>query len=232
MLEFLSLYSKIQNPTLEMVVFTFLLAFLCASCIAVTYYKTSPSSLKTANFIQSLILSSIIATMIVQSIGDNVASGLGMIGALTIINFRTSFRDPRDIIFMFAALGTGIACGSYVFVIAGLGTLGFCLTAFALRFTPFHQGNHLIWELRVRFSRSEEQLELLEQIMAQYCSRFTLELLRNEVVRDDGASQERDYDLILKNENDREAFLETLRSHAIAVRRFNKQSSELSGNEN
>lgn len=170
--------------------------------------------------------------MIVQSIGDNVASGLGMIGALTIINFRTSFRDPRDIIFMFAALGTGIACGSYVFVIAGLGTLGFCLTAFALRFTPFHQGNHLIWELRVRFSRSEEQLELLEQIMAQYCSRFTLELLRNEVVRDDGASQERDYDLILKNENDREVFLEALRSHAIAVRRFNKQSSELSGNEN
>ena len=84
----------------------------------------------------------------------------------------------------------------------------------------------------MRFSRSEEQLELLEQIMAQYCSRFTLELLRNEVVRDDGASQERDYDLILKNENDREVFLEALRSHAIAVRRFNKQSSELSGNEN
>jgi hypothetical protein len=126
MQEFLSLYSKMENPTLEMVLFTFLLAFLCSVSIGFTYYFTTPTTLKTANYIQALVLSSVIATMILQSIGDNVASGLGIIGALTIINFRTAFRDPRDIIFMFAALGVGIACGSYVFVIAAAGTAMFC----------------------------------------------------------------------------------------------------------
>jgi len=231
MQEFLSLYSKIQNPTLEMVLFTFLLAFLCSSFIALTYYYTSPATLKTANFIQSLMLSSIIATMIVQSIGDNVASGLGMIGALTIINFRTSFRDPRDIIFMFAALGSGIACGSYVFLIAGIGTFGFCFCAFALRFTPFHQGNHLIWEIRVKIPQNTGHLQILEQILEKYCTRYTLEMLRNDVARVESTDQYRDYALILKNDNKQEELVNTLQQNGIAVRRFNKQNSEFTGNE-
>jgi uncharacterized membrane protein YhiD involved in acid resistance len=229
--DFFSLYSKIQTPTPEMVLFTFLLAFVCASCIALTYYFTSPATLKTANFIQSLILSGIIATMIVQSIGDNVASGLGMIGALTIINFRTSFRDPRDIIFMFAALGSGIACGSYVFFIALLGTFGFCFCAFALRFTPFHQGNHLIWEIRVKVGREEGDLARLNQILEQYCRRYTLEMLRNEPPKEEGNAQYRDYALILKDDDQQEALVQTLQEHGIAVRRFNKQNSEFTANE-
>ena len=163
MQNFLSLYSKIENPTFQMVLFTFLLAFICSSLIAFTYYFTTPITLKTPNFIQALILSSLIATMILQSIGDNVASGLGILGALTIINFRTSFRDPRDIIFMFAALGVGISCGSYVFVIAGTGTGIFCLMAFALKFTPFDLGNHFIWELRIRLNDKSE-IEIVEKI--------------------------------------------------------------------
>lgn len=214
-----------------MVIFTFLLAFLCASCIALTYYFTSPATLKTANFIQSLILGGIIATMIVQSIGDNVASGLGMIGALTIINFRTAFRDPRDIIFMFAALGSGIACGSYVFFIALLGTFGFCFCAFALRFTPFHQGNHLIWEMRVKIGREETDTAHLHRILEQYCKRYTLEMIRNEPPKEEANAQYRDYALILKDEEQQQQLVQALQQQGIAVRRFNKQNSEFTGNE-
>lgn len=227
MQDFLSLYSKIQNPTFEMVLFTFLLAFLCSSSIALTYAKTSPNTLKTPNFIQSLILSSIIATMILQSIGDNIASGLGMLGALTIINFRTSFRDPRDIIFMFAALGTGIACGSYVFLIAVLGTAGFCLIALALRFTPFHQGNHLVWEIRLRPGNISN--DDLEQILEQYCRKYTFEMLRYE--KDNIETEERDYNLIFHDDRTHAQFLHTLRQQGITVRKFNKQNSEFTINE-
>ena len=232
MQEFLSLYSKIQNPTFEMVLFTFLMAFLCASAIALTYSKTSPNTFKTPNFIQSLILSSLIATMIVQSIGDNVGAGLGMIGALTIINFRTSFRDPRDIVFMFAALGTGIACGSYVFLIAATGTLGFCFVAFALRFTPFHQGNHLVWELRVRIPQGNAEADKLEQILEDFCLKWDLEVLRNnEGGREGQAYAERDYVLIFKNDQRHVALLDTLREQGIAVKKFNKQNSDFTANE-
>lgn len=230
MQEFLSLYSKIENPTQEMMLFTFLLAFLCSTCIALTYYFTSPTTLKTPNFIQALILSSLIATMILQSIGDNVASGLGILGALTIINFRTSFRDPRDIIFMFAALGTGIACGSYVFLIAILGTSIFCFTAFALKFTPFHMGNHLIWEIRLRIN-DKSIIPQVEKMLNQYCHKTTLEGVRNDTPKDNnGAIHERDYVVVFKDDKKHKELLDKLEEQGVLVRRFSLQNSETSQN--
>jgi uncharacterized membrane protein YhiD involved in acid resistance len=225
MQEFLSLYAKIENPTFQMVLFTFLLAFLCASVIALTYYFTTPSTLKSANYIQALILSSVIATMILQSIGDNVASGLGILGALTIINFRTSFRDPRDIIFMFAALGVGIACGSYVFLIAITGTSMFCFLALALKFTPFSLGTHLIWELRVRV-RDRSKVIQLEKILDQFCRRATLEGFRNST-NADGLMQDRDYLIIFTDDENQAKMMSEIEALGCEVRKFNSQNSEI-----
>lgn len=225
MQEFFSQYAKIQNPTYEMVLFTFLLAFLCSTLIAFVYWITSPTTLKTGNYIQSLILSSLIATMILQSIGDSVASGLGILGALTIINFRTSFRDPRDIIFMFAALGTGIACGSYVFFIAIMGTLFFSFIAVCLKFTPFHMGNHVIWELRVRIE-DRDKIPAMEQVFEKYCRRSSLDDIRNEPGENTGAIvQEREYFLVLRDDADNLELLQTIESlGGIIVRRLSKQT--------
>lgn len=224
MQEFFSQYAKIQNPTFEMVIFTFLLAFLCSTLIATVYYVTSPTTLKTGNYIQSLILSALIATMILQSIGDSVASGLGILGALTIINFRTSFRDPRDIIFMFAALGTGIACGSYVFMIAILGTTTFCFVALCLKFTPFHMGNHVIWEMRVRIE-DLNKTPAMEQVFERYCRKCTLDDIRNDFVKSTGAyAQEREYFLVLHNDEQNLELMQALEQIGVSVRRLSKQS--------
>jgi uncharacterized membrane protein YhiD involved in acid resistance len=225
MQDFLSLYAKMENPTMQMVLFTFIMAFLCSISIALTYYFTTPSTLRTANYLQAIILSAVIATMILQSIGDNVASGLGILGALTIINFRTSFRDPRDIIFMFASLGTGIACGSYVFQIAILGTSMFCFLAIALKFTPFSLGNHLIWELRVRV-KSEIQTQGIEALLSRYSSRFTLDGLRNSYGADETETQDRDYVLIFKNDKDHAHMLKEIQTLGAQVRKFNNQNTE------
>jgi uncharacterized membrane protein YhiD involved in acid resistance len=223
MQDFLSLYAKMENPTFAMVLFTFLLAFLCSSAIALTYYFSTPTTLKSANYIQALILSSVIATMILQSIGDNVASGLGILGALTIINFRTSFRDPRDIIFMFAALGVGIACGSYVFQIAITGTSMFCFLALALKFTPFSLGNHAIWELRVRI-KDEQSVAQIEKELNQYCRRFTLDGFRNTNV--DPNIQDRDYVLVFNHDSEQSDLIAAIRKAGGEVRRLSNQNAE------
>ncbi len=115
MQEFLSLYANVSNPTFEMVLFTFLLSFLLSVTIAVTYMKTTPPTLKSTNFVQAMILSALISATVVQSTNSSLASGVGLLGALTIIQFRSTFRDPRDVIFMFAAISAGISCGSFVF---------------------------------------------------------------------------------------------------------------------
>jgi hypothetical protein len=70
-----------------------------------TYEKTFLGLSYSRNFVQALVLSSVVAATVMQAIGDNVGRGLGMLGALSIVRFRTSFKDPRDIMFLFAALG-------------------------------------------------------------------------------------------------------------------------------
>lgn len=229
--EFLSLYSKIENPTLEMVFFTFLLSFLLSVMIAVIYTKTTPNTIKTPNFVQALILSSIIASTVIQATNNSITSGLGLLGALTILNFRTNFRDPRDIIFMFAAISTGIACGSYVFLIAIIGILGFGAIAIILSFTPFYLGNHLIWELRVRFDKMPEKEKLVDDILAEFCRKYTNESIRNEVTKENTPYLECEYVIILKEEGSARQMISTLEQGGITVRKYSKQNTEFTSND-
>ena len=63
------------------------------------------------------------------AIGDNVARGIGIVGSLAIIRFRTNLRDPRDLVFLFAALGAGVACGVQSYIAAAFATALFCTIA-------------------------------------------------------------------------------------------------------
>ena len=77
-------------------------------------------------------------------------------GALAIIRFRTSLKDPRDIVFMFASLASGIACGVDGYNIAVGGTAVFCLTALFLYWSPFGQTSHFDGMLRFNIENDPE----------------------------------------------------------------------------
>lgn len=224
MQEFLSLYSKIEHPTLEMVLFTFLLAFLLSGLIAFTYERTSPHTIRNPNFMQALILSALVASTIMQAIGDSVATGLGMLGALAIIRFRTTLRDPRDIVFMFATLGAGLACGVYGFYIAIIGTTGFCVAAFVLRLTPYHVGNNTLWELRVRIAEDEAELQAFEQLLSQYCRHWNQHGMRTLSETTGKGMVEYDYVVIMRHEKERRTLVQALANAQTHIRRFSKQT--------
>lgn len=231
MQEFLSLYSNIENPTFEMVAFTYLLAFLLSVLIAATYTNTTPNSIKTTNFIQALILSSLISATVVQSTGNSIASGVGLLGALAIIQFRSTFRDPRDVIFIFASIVAGISCGSFVFIPAVIGSVGFCLVAVLLRFTPFTLGNHVIWELKIRMNPDQRKVLLAEQIIEEYSKKWATDGLKNDTVKLESTLYlEIDYIVVLKDDTKYKLLLETLEKNEISVRRFYKQSSDFTTN--
>lgn len=136
MLDYLALQGSTENPTFVTILYTVLLSFLLSSLIAFTYEKTTRKVITPIDFLQSLILVAIVAATVMQAIGDSVARGLGMLGALAIIRFRTSLRTPRNMVFTFAALAAGISCGVYGYVIGIAGTIGFCAAAFILRYSP------------------------------------------------------------------------------------------------
>ena len=167
-----------EAPSFLLMLITALLAFFLSSVIAVTYEFTTKSIYRKTHFLQSLALIGIAAATILQAIGESVAIGLGIIGALSIIRFRTSLNDPRNITFMFASLGSGIACGVMGFGIALTGTLVFCMGAIILRFSPLSNSDELIGELRLRVPKDDQFQKNIEEKLKVFCRDFQLDRLR------------------------------------------------------
>lgn len=169
MLDLSSLQYNTEHPTLISILFTVLCSLLLGTMIAFTYERTSKNTVQQKHFLQAMVLITIVAAMIMQAIGDSVARGLGMLGALSIIRFRTSVKDPRNIVFMFGAIAAGIACGVFGFVIAVVGTLGFCGTAFLLRYSTFGIQNRLIGRLQFETLGSQAHAQEVKTFLSQYC---------------------------------------------------------------
>ena len=112
-------------PTLINVGYSLIWAFALSSLIAITHRITYTGPEYPKHLFQSLALGSIVAAMVMMAIGDSLARGLGAFGALAMIRFRTRISDPRNILFIFASLSSGLAVGVYGFTIAFAGTILF-----------------------------------------------------------------------------------------------------------
>lgn len=174
MLDLSSLQYSSEYPGITAIIFTVLCSVLLGILIAFTYEKTSRDVDRPDNFLQALILVTVVAAMVIQAIGDSLARGLGMIGALSIIRFRTTIRDPRNIVFMFGSIAVGIACGVMGFTIAIFGTIGFCLTAFLLRFSSFSEKEKLFGNLKIKFYKVDGNLKALETVLGKHCTKFAV----------------------------------------------------------
>ena len=179
MLDTLTLQTMTSNSGLLLVFYTMFVAFLLSVSIGITYIKTFRGLSYSRTYVQAVILSSIVAATVVHAIGDSLARGLGMIGALAIIRFRTSFKDPRDILFMFSALAAGIGCGVGAYNVAIVGTMGFIATAFLLDITPLGQSSSFDGMLRFNITSSDEDRYQLEILLKKYCKTFALITLRD-----------------------------------------------------
>ena len=105
--------------------------------LAAVYRWTHVGVSYSRSFVQTMVLASIVSTIMIIAVGNNLARGLGILGALAIIRFRTPIRNPRDIIFLFAALAVGISSGSQLYLVAATGTLFFGLTSLILSWSPY-----------------------------------------------------------------------------------------------
>ncbi len=145
-----------------------LLAFLLSSLVAVIYEKTFRGLSWSVNLLQAMILGSMVACIIMIAIGDNIARGIGIVGSLAIIRFRTNLRDPRDLVFLFASLAIGVACGVQSYSTAIVGTVMFSMVSIGLQITEF--GKHRRHDGMVRFQvpangeASAKVSEILERI--------------------------------------------------------------------
>jgi uncharacterized membrane protein YhiD involved in acid resistance len=141
-------------------------SFVLGLVLASVYRWTHQGFSYARSFIHTIVLSSLVITIMVMAIGNNMARGLGILGAMAFIRFRTPIRDPRDIIFLFAALALGISAGAQVYDIAIVGTLFFSGAAFFLTYSPFASRREFEGLLRFILpndSRSEDEIDRIFQ---------------------------------------------------------------------
>lgn len=123
---------QVKMP-IQTVLLVLLVAFLVALIIYLTYKNTYTGVLYNPRFNVSLIMITMITTMVMVVIGSNISVSLGMVGALSIIRFRTAVKDPRDTAFIFWCVVSGLACGTQNYTIVIVGSVFICLILFLFK---------------------------------------------------------------------------------------------------
>lgn len=98
-------------------------AFLCAMVIYYVYRRFYRGIIYSSSFNILLVLVSIVTAFIVMTISSNILLSLGMVGALSIVRFRTAVKDPLDVGFLFFAIAVGITSGAGLYILSFIATL-------------------------------------------------------------------------------------------------------------
>ncbi len=116
-----SFFSSTLSPL--QVLLTLGIALLVGLFIFFIYKKTFGGVMYSRNFNVSLVMLTLVTSLMLMLINNNLTLSLGMVGALSIIRFRTAVKDPVDTVFMFWAVGEGIAIGTKFYDVAVISAL-------------------------------------------------------------------------------------------------------------
>ncbi|MBN2201329.1 DUF4956 domain-containing protein [bacterium] len=192
----------------QVALLSFLLTFVLTTCIALLYEKTYQGLSYSRGLVQSMILGSVVTCLLMISIGDNIARGIGIVGSLAIIRFRTNLREPRDLVFIFASLGVGVSCGVQSYATAVTGTAVFCLVAAVLHVSPFGARRKHDGLLRFQLPARPDAADTVTRILRSGTKHFVLVTLRDVA---QGQAFDYSYQVRLANPGDQESLIAELR---------------------
>ena len=109
--------------TVQQIILNFVIALAMGIIIFISYRTTHTHVVYSGRFNVSLLMMTLITTLVMSVIGNNIALSLGMVGALSIVRFRTAIKDPRDTAYIFWCIAVGICCGAGDYWIAFIGTV-------------------------------------------------------------------------------------------------------------
>jgi len=116
----------------------------------------------------SLVIITLLTTMVMMIIRSSVALSLGMVGALSIVRFRTAVKQPKDIAYMFWAITTGLAVGAGAYLLAIVG--GVFITIVLFIFNGKRHAGELAFLLVIKGKTTED--EKLEGVIAKFTKRY------------------------------------------------------------
>lgn len=137
------------------------IAFAIGAGIYYVYKKTFQGVMYSKTFNTSLVILSLISATIIIAVTNNIVLSLGMVGALSIVRFRTSIKDPIDVVYMFWSIGSGIITGAGLYVLAGISFMFITAVILLYSKTDVRVETYLVI---INYDTSEVELEIYNKL--------------------------------------------------------------------
>lgn len=169
--------TTIQEVSISTLSFNLLWVFLCSIIILITYRNSYQTTVYNRSFAISLPIVSMVTAVIIITVSSNIILSLGMVGALSIVRFRTAIKNPFDTVFMFWAVGLGITVGAGYLLIASVSTLIIAAVIFALIAFEMLVSSYFLIVRADSYNNEELILEQVKELFGKYT-------LRNKTIKD------------------------------------------------
>jgi uncharacterized membrane protein YhiD involved in acid resistance len=147
------------------------IAMIAGGVVTLIYRFTRAADETAPSFTVTLVLLSILIAMVTQVIGDNVALAFSLVGALSIVRFRTVVRDIEDTAFVILAVAIGMAAGASQPRVALVGLIVVMITAMVMRSRPARTPDEVAWfRLSVRVGLGHDAETLIGSTLDKFAS--------------------------------------------------------------
>ncbi len=136
------------------IILNFVAACILGGIIFISYKISHSGAVYSRKFNVSLVMLTLVTTLVMNVIGNNIALSLGMVGALSIVRFRTAIKDARDTAYIFWAIAVGITCGVSDYLIAFIGSC--VIFGFLVLFGVVRDNNRIMIVIKADSEKAEE----------------------------------------------------------------------------
>lgn len=196
-----------RSVTLGQVLTALTVALVCGLAISTLYRWTYRGTSYSPGFVRSMLFMAMITAIVMLAIGNNLARAFGLVGAMSIIRFRTAVKDPQDIVFIFFALAAGLAAGVGMHMVAIAGTLMIGLIVLITTKSNYGVLNKQSFLLQLTYSAPSQNGDASYlPVMKKYCKRHNLVNARSGI----GDALNLTFYVKLRNDDLAEAFTREL----------------------
>lgn len=202
-LEFVNVFP----PSVIEIVGNIFISLVCSFFVSMIYRITYKGPGFSDSFVNSIIYLSVITTLVIMVIGNNLARAFGLVGALSIIRFRTAIKDTVDIVYIFLGLAIGMAAGVGYHKVAIIGTLIISAILYLFSKTRFSLFRTMQYMLQFNYTADNTNPNDHEKILNTFCRQYEMINLRTS----DSKGIEYTYHISLKNKISSTHFVEELK---------------------
>ncbi len=183
-------------------------ALICGFLISWLYRHTYRGPGYSPTFVNSLVLLSMITSVVIMVVGNNLARAFGLVGAMSIIRFRTAIKNTQDIVYVFFALAIGMAAGVGLYKVAITGTLFIGLVLYIVTKSKISTPEREEYLLQFYAEPAGTDTPSYQSIFDKHCKRYKIINVKST---GEGSLLELSYYIRLKDKEKNQDFVKDLR---------------------